>query len=76
MQAHFSADPRQGSGQKMGSAHPGFERSKGVLNGLLAANVGAVTRIPSHNRPFCRHKLEFFGTKRVDVLTKAHIKSH
>ena len=36
MQAHFSADPRQGSGQKMGSAHPGFERSKGVLNGLLA----------------------------------------
>lgn len=35
MQAHFSADPRQGSGQKMGSAHPGFERSKGVLNGLF-----------------------------------------
>ena len=34
MQTHFSADPRQGFGQKMGSAHPGLERSKGVLNVL------------------------------------------
>ena len=35
MQAHFSADPRQGFGQEMSSPHPGFERSKGMLNRLL-----------------------------------------